>query len=433
MSPRSEPAGWGNSPWGSTPWGSVAGWGDGEWGDFPWGGTEGIAAYTPLTNYRLSLAERSDTGLGASIIDDVLALGFPTDNEMVGRWSRTLNAAGTFEFSLPIDACTPDVFAPGQRELHLFRDDGAGEFIAWAGHLWIADVRAPWVRFMGMGFYEALRHREMSEDFYKFSAEQRNIAWELIAYTQAQTGGGLGITRESSAGSAVQRTLAICAEERQNIAEAIEDLAAADDGFDFEVGPDKVWRTWAPQRGTDLSDTVGLDGRTTITDLAYTIDATAVENDIAGIGEKGDCEPITFERAIDTDSRTLFGLMQGTISRSDIKQDDDLIAALTAQRLVLQRTPRKQPTVRMFQGLSGGPSPLTADFDLGDVISVSASWGYATFADRFRVMGYSVAFDRLGYETIDLTLDSVVSAGGSVSPPPGTTGFDSGFDERAFA
>lgn len=408
--------GWGDSPWGTMPWGAVAGWGDGQWGDFPWGGEAGIypgpiinpPGAPQIQNYRLVLAGRGTSGLGTAIIDNVLELGLPTKTEYACRWSRTLNAAGTIEFTLPLDGpgVTPENFYPG-RELHLFRDDGTGERIVWAGHLWASDVQKIWVRFLGMGFYEDLRHREIGTDFYKFNTEQRSIAWQMIDYTQTQPNGNLGITRETSAGSATQRTVAYCAEERQNIAEAIEDLASADDGFDFEVGPDKIWRTWVPKRGSDLSATVELSTNVGIVEMAYTSDGTQIENEVAGIGKKGNCEPIHYVVASDSTSQTKYGLMQGTISRSDLKWDDDMISAQARQRLALQSQPRKQPTVRLFNGL-GGPNPLNADFDLGDVISVDASWGFATFNDNFRVMSYDVSFDRVGYEFIDVTLDAVV-------------------------
>jgi len=389
----------------------MSGWG-GPWGTMPWGGG-GIDVLPGSTvTYRLVLAERGTSGLGTPIISDVLAAGVPMDTDAAGRWSRTLNAAGTLEFSLPIDACTPEDFAPGQRELHLYRDDGSGERLAWAGHLWAADVRAPWVRFLGMGFYEALRHREVSDDFYKQGVEQRSIAWQLIDYTQSQSGGALGITRASAAGSAVTRTVLYCAEERQVVADAIEDLASGDDSFDFDIGPDKVWRTWTPERGTDRHLTVELDTTTTIVDMSYTVDATQVENDVAGIGAKGDCEPIHFVRAVDTASRDAYGLMQGTVNRSDVKDDDDFITALAAERLALLKDARKQPTVRMFQGL-GGPSPLSGDFDIGDTIAVLSSWGYASFHEKFRVMSYSVSFDRLGNEMLELVMD----ARGAISTP----------------
>jgi hypothetical protein len=366
-----------------------------------------VPGATPVASYRLALATRSATGLGTPIISDVLRVGVPMDNEQACKWGRGNNTAGSIEFTLPIDACSPTDFDIGKRELHLYRNDGSGEKLVWSGRLWTADVQTPWVRFGGFGFYEDLRHREMSDDFFKHQQEQRSIAWDAIAYTQAQTDGGLGITLESTAGSGINRTLTVCAEERKPIADIIEDMASADDGFDFEVGPDKVWRTWTPKRGADLSGVVHLDTTSSILDISYTEDATTVENDVAGIGAKGDCEPITFIRKVDTVSRAGYGLMQGTVQRTDMKQDDDMLTAVTRERLALQKVPRKQPTVRCFQGLIG-VSPLTGDFGIGDTILVTASYGFATFSDPFRVLAYDVSFDRLGYEMIDFTLDATV-------------------------
>jgi hypothetical protein len=357
-------------------------------------------------DYRLVLAGRSDTGLGTPIISDVFPLGVPFAGDEVARWGQTLNAAGALEFTLPIDACSATDFAPGQRELHLYRDAGSGESLVWGGHLWTADVRAPWVRFMGLGFYEAFRHREIGDDFYKQSVEQRALAWQLIQYTQGLAYGDLGITLGSATGSPVNRTVDHCAEERDNVADAIEDLASADNGFDFEVSPNKVWNTYYPQRGSDLSGSVVLNTTTHIADMSYTYDATQVENEVAGIGKTGDCEPIHYLTLNDDTSKNLFGLMQGTLVRSDVRQDNTMIDDLVARRLALRKVVRQQPVIRLKPDLSA-LTPLAGTFGLGDDIMIQSSWGYATFTSKFRVMAYLVSFDQMGTETMDLTLDAV--------------------------
>lgn len=363
---------------------------------------------TLASDYRLVLAQRSGSGLGTSIISDVLVLG--VQEQLALRWSRALNAAGAIEFTLPIDSSgvTPANFAVGERELHLYRNAGAGESLVWTGRLWAADVRMPWVRFAGFGFWEDLRHREISDDFYKFAVDQRTIAWDAINYTQTQTNGNIGITFGTATGAAViTRTIESCAEERQLVTDLIEDMAGADDGFDFEVSPDKSWKTWTPSRGTDLSGTVILNTTTQISDLSYTIDATKVENDVAGIGEKGDCEPITYLRQTDSASQTKFGLMQGTLSRSDLKQDDDMLLALTRSRLALAKIARRQPTVRCYQQMLT-QSPLSGDFSLGDSITITASKGFATFSEKFRLLAYDVSVDHMGNEQLDLTVSAVL-------------------------
>lgn len=385
------------------------GWDRFRWGESPWDADVGTSE-SPIT-YRLVLAERSDTGLGTPIVTDVLAeVGLPYGADTAIRWSRVLNGAGSLEFTAYIDTVTPDVYAPGQREVHLYRDDGSGELLVWGGHLWKADVDHDWVRFTALGWYEALRHREISTDFYRTSVDQFNIAWQLIDYTQDEDGGGLGITRFGVGGSGVGRTVLYCAEERQNIADAIEDLASADDGFDFDVTPNKRWRVWSPERGLDMSDTVGLHAESTVSELSYSIDATTVSNDVAGIGEGEDCEPIHFERARDEDSRALYGLMQSTVSRGDLNQDKPRITALAREELQQSKDAELHPTIR-YPVLLDGPSPLTQDFGLGDVITLSASRGYATFNSPFRVLAYTITSTQTGREHVELELDSTVGIG----------------------
>lgn len=362
-----------------------------------------------MVTYRLALASLSASGLGTEIVSDVLAVGFPHKADQVVRWSRMLNGAGSIEFTLDMEAITPDVYAPGKRELHLYRDDGGGEVLVWGGRLWVADVDHDWVRFMGLGWYETLRHREMAVDFYKVDTEQLDIAWDLINYTQTQTGGGLGITQQVVADSGITRTVLYCAEERQNIAQAIEDLATADNGFDFDISPGKEWQVSHPVKGEDLSATVSLNTATTVQDLTYTIDATVVANEVAGIGDRKECEPIHYATVANIGSRDEYGLLQSTVSRSDIKEDGPLINALARKYLKLHKAARKAPVVKYPLSLDpnqAGPSPVTGEFSLGDVIKLQASKGYATFADPFRVMAYTVVASQNGEERIELNLDA---------------------------
>ena len=360
-----------------------------------------------MVTYRLALASLSSSGLGTEIVADVLDAGFPYKADQVIRWSRMLNGAGSLEFTLDMEGpgVTPDVYAPGKRELHLYRDDGGGEILVWGGRLWVADVDHDWVRFMGLGWYETLRHREMAEDFYKVDTEQLDIAWQLIDYTQTQTGGNLGITRGAAADSGITRTVLYCAEERQNIAQAIEDLGTADQGFDFEVTPAKVWKVWHPLKGEELSASVVLDTSTNVQELRYTIDATVVANEVAGIGDRKDCEPVHYASVKNVGSRDDYGLLQATISRSDIKEDGPLINDLARKYLDLHKVARKAPVVG-YPTILEGPSPLTGEFALGDVINLQASKGYATFDDAFRVMGYTVTATQNGEERVDLNLDA---------------------------
>lgn len=96
--------------------------------------------------------------------------------------------------------------------------------------------------------YRALleqRHLETSESF--TDTEQEAIAWTLIDAAQALPGGDLGVTRGSDQTTGVTRDRQF--EVGAEIAAKIDGLASADDGFDWSIDPDLVFRVWYPARG----------------------------------------------------------------------------------------------------------------------------------------------------------------------------------------
>lgn len=359
-----------------------------------------------VTDYRLALAARGTSGLGTVQVNNVLTLGFPHDDQSAFRWTNLLNGAGTIEFQLPIDAAglTPATFAPG-KELHLYRNPGAGEVLVWAGHLWTVDVNAPFVRFLGIGWYETLRHRQLRSDFFRQSYEQLDTVWEMIAYTQGVTNGNIGLTRASATASGVQRTTLCCAEEAQYISDVIEELGSADQGFDFMVTPGKAWTTYFPRRGVDRSGTVTLNAGTNVTGLSYTVDGTQIENDVLAVGPVRDCHPTHMLQLLDNTSAANYGLLQSMVSRDHLGRDPDLLDSIAFERLQLRALPRQQPGVTLRTDLTA-PGPLTGEFDLGDTVKLTAAWGYATFSSNFRLLGYTVDVDRIARETTTLTLDA---------------------------
>ncbi len=362
-----------------------------------------------MTDYRLALAQRSASGLGAEVIPDVLAIGFPySDNAKVFTWGKLINGAGSVTFTLPIDGAgvTEANFYAG-RELHLYRDSGAGEDLVWAGHLWEYEVDAPFVRFMGLGWWEYFRHRQMRDDFFRTSYEQLDGVWELIDYAQGKTNGDIGVTRGSATASGTERDFEYCAEECEIIADAVEEYSGGDDGFDFSISPLKVWQTYVPKRGSDLSGTVVLNAGSNVTGLSYSSDGTQLENDVAGVGPADDCEPIHMQTATNVPSQVKHGLMESAIQVEKPGHDMNLLDAAARERKNLYGWPLRQPTVSISSELASA-SPLEGDFNIGDTIMLAATYGFATFTEPYRFLGFDCSVDALGRETLDLTLDAAV-------------------------
>jgi len=357
----------------------------------------------PVPIYRLALAELGTTGLGAEIIHDVFKLTGVDAEQVPFTWGKNLDAAGSISAAIPIDAISRDDFVVGARELHVYRDGGGGEDLVWAGRLWQADVQGWFVRLGGEGFWSSLRRRFVKVDKRYVRTDQADIARDLISYTQGLPGGDLGITFFDTADTGVKRDLLICAEERRSIAEVIETYAAAIDGFDFDVSPGKVFRIWSPHRGIDLSSVVHFDGALNFSDISYTEDGSSIADEVSAVGPVDDCEPISVLYATDSAGLSEFGLLEGVVTYD---QDDDAFGQAAAdETLRLTKAARWQPTI-VVPSLPGAPT--VEDFDVGDVVRLSADRGYATFDELFRVVAFKVDVDRMSRETLTIELDSAL-------------------------
>jgi hypothetical protein len=375
-------------------------------------------------DYNLRLATRSTTGLGSTVIDNVLGTVGVQPAAVGLRWSEVLNDAGALEFSLPIDHAlvTKSNFAVGQREIHLFRNGT----LVWGGKLWTADVQGWWVRFVARSWYWDLTRREVRTDYSttqyaNHKRDQFDIVRDLVGGpgltggTQAETDGGLGITFWSNAqNSGTERRVVICTEEKRKVSDAIEDLASAKDGLDFAVLPDKTFQLWSPQRGS----TPGLtfDGSSGITDFGYQDDASDLNTEVSAVGSKQDCAEPFVQTVHDDAARTIYGLLQDSV---DVQHfDDDAHALAVAQEALDEsKAPRLQPRFAVPLALAG---PTLTAYNIGDTITVTTargpSDGFGNFSAAFRVLGRDVSVSAPGYEVVVLTVDG--QAFGIPAPPP---------------
>lgn len=354
-----------------------------------------------VATWRLALAGRGTSGLGTEIVSDVLtAAGVPAGDANI-RYTKVLNGPGSIEFSVPINSAivTEANFAVGQRELHLYRDTT----LVWSGMLYAADISGWAIRFSGLGFWHVFRNRLVVSDLLYSTTEQLDIAWNLINHTQTQTGGNIGITRNSATGSGVTRTAVYCIENKVVIAEAIEQFASADDGFDFEISPDKKFKTYFPRRSN--SSGVALSTATNIKDFSMVVDATDVVTEARATVDAKTCNPPTVITATDSTARSNYGLLQAAVEEQS--DDVDLLQGLANEELRINKAPRLHMRVTLD---SLNPSaPAATALGIGDQITVSASRGFVNLTNKAaRIVGMSVALGRNGREFIDLDLDGVV-------------------------
>jgi hypothetical protein len=166
------------------------------------------------------------------------------------------------------------------------------------------------------GFFSLLARRYTADLAEYISEDASNIAWGLIAYTQALTNGDFGITRGADP-TTVDRDRTF---RYKNIKDAIEGMSNTQvkNGYDFEIDNNKAFNVYFPNKGTQrpeivLQDNVNID--------TYSIRKPfldSVTNEVIvfgdGIGEGGlvvvrDAEPVYQE---------VFNLLQSTLSEKDV-------------------------------------------------------------------------------------------------------------------
>lgn len=370
---------------------------------------------TPIPGYRLALASRSTTGLGAEIIPDVFSEIGVFENFQLS-WEEELNEAGRLNFALPIDhaAVTRANFAVGKREIHLHRGDT--DDLVWAGTLEVAEISAWEVRFVAVGWYDKLARRTIKQDYSSRSTftpqggwtylDQLAIIRELIALVQAEDSLGLTVY-DPSAVTGVTRRLTICAEERRLVADVIDEFAAASNGFDFAVLPDKTFRMWFPRRDSG-QPALTVDGTASFSEITYQIDASDVVTKVSGIGPAEECSAPDTQMLPTgvTPEITDYGVLDGSV---DLKHnwDDEHRLAIITESLQEGDHPRFQTDITIDTSLIDAPDPLS--YGIGDIILVDgsrgAAGGFGDFSLQARILKRRIIVNPVGLEKVVLTID----------------------------
>jgi hypothetical protein len=309
---------------------------------------------------------------------------------MMVNW--VLNGPGAVEVELnPRNVnMTAANLRPGSHQLSVYRNGTK----VWSGYIWT--IRASFNNDSGQhtlalaaeGFFSKLRYRLVTQDKIYTSVNLHQIAWNLIAYTQGKTNGDLGLTQGSHVGGSVSRDRDYCYSDFQNIGDAIDELSSMDDGIDWAVTPtitiatNKVFRTWNPRRGSDLTGTVTLD-QTKMSQLDYTRDATELVNLSYNLGQD-DCNPPELDIA-DSGSQSTYGLFEAQYdlesrSRPDLRSHGNEIIRNY-----------KAPTLAMEARYVSTKGPAFGAFDIGDIITVSSNvTAYTIAAAGMRVMSIQI-------------------------------------------
>lgn len=327
-----------------------------------------------------------------------------------GTFGWVLNSPGGFEFDLKSEGGGAtwawDDIAPAERELRVYRN----ATLVYEGDVTrrAIDPETRSVKIGGQGILWRLRRRLVMDTLLYDEVAQQTILWNLIAHTQAQPSGALGITQGAHSGGTVTRSRDYCLPEHPNIGEAIDELLGLDDGLDIAIGPEpgfassKVLRTWNPSKGTDVSGSVTID-LSNASRLELDEDAEGVIS--RALTEGGDdCNPPESDLS-DAGALTRYGLMQEFESIESGRQRD--VDAHNAELLRTGLEPHGLIHATLYEAKAFAWGAVT----VGDVVSVDLNQGAATFTKDMRALELGVLLELGGTDELaafyTMGLDSV--------------------------
>lgn len=228
--------------------------------------------------------------------------------------------------------------------------------------------------------------------FFAAGTDQAVIAWTLIHETQALTGGNLGITNGIGSSSATTRERTL--EPFKPIGEDIAQMGRLDNGFEWEIDPDKALNRWYPTRGSVTN--VVLDYGGLVSAAAWQIDPGRFANHVAVTGSEGLTPVTATSGTIGSDPRGRWELTEGSPSVINQATLTARAPALLAQTSVLDID--WQATLK--PGVWNGPS----HFWIGDTVKFAVNDGPWNFSDPYRIVEMQIAIGEDGQEDVTLSL-----------------------------
>ncbi len=350
---------------------------------------------SPATAYRLLLADSQTGIIHAELRTDSFGYG------------EALNAPGAISVRMPI----------GQPKL----DDGspivtATRLRSWRNSLWVLrDGVAMWggpitsrgtqpdsqtIDLAGHGPHAYFRDRRFRPDTKSFTTDQLAIARQIIADAQAESGGDFRVDTTATNLSGVSRAITYTGSERKPYGEALDELAAMLDGFDFRYVPlydetDGLRHRLSliyPATGQDNGLTLEHGATCTVVGIDHDADRQANSWYATGAGEGVD---MLIEEATVINGDPL---LEGIVSATDITEIP-LLEDLADRAVARHQDPQLRVTVQLVDGLG----PQLGEFAVGDRMRVIYQDDVDTIDQLMRVLAWQV--DVVGdAETITLEM-----------------------------
>lgn len=327
-----------------------------------------------MSNYTVKVYDQNDVALGEIV------------NWFSLSYSRKLNDYGqcSVTFSSDDELMIP-LLALRRYIVKIYRDGTlvwAGEQVARRGTL--ASNSTNQVTLTCNEFLEQLAHR-FTASYRRFdNVDAGTIAWTLIDESQSLTYGDFGITQGTiTATKNRSRTY-----QNKNILEAIKELTAVIDGFDFELTPEKVFHVY-DQKGIDRTVTTVFEYGTNIEEMSVDEDFSSIVNSTIVLGEDNRVERTS------TTSANIYALRQTVVNASNVTED----TTLNDKGDAINRK-YKAPLLSVSFTQLQGTRPFFGSISLGDIVKIRLNRGIYNINNNFRVYGYDVQVSQDNQEKV---------------------------------
>lgn len=227
--------------------------------------------------------------------------------------------------------------------------------------------------------------------------DQVNIAWDLIADSQALTGGGLNIVA-GTLDTGITRSAKWIKFDNKYILEAITDFSEMTDGFDFYINPStRAFHARYPRPQVDRGLT--LVWKKHIRRYSVQFMGKYLRNTV----RVSATEP-NYAEAVDTTSRTTYGLRE----YGDTYRDAPTASELSdyASKLRDKRKDVKNyPTVMIDPSVIDIFDPNVIQY--GDKVRIIINDGYVNIDQQYRYITAQVSVDKQGAETVVIYLQDL--------------------------
>lgn len=318
-------------------------------------------------------------------------LGVLPHSNIQGEFYGSKHDQMRFNVPLRHDMVSSTTLSSGVNEIWAFRNDE----LVYSGVLWDMDIdgTAGRIGCTTEGLETYFEGRRIQNDV-EYNQSGSECVWDMIQKSQALPGGDLGITRgqiDPSPGIAIK----YWANEGKMIDEAIEDLAKEGE-FDFSITADRKVNISYPRSQVPSRSRLMFPGNIKTYNIAVT--GKIVANDILMRGNGAFVTPV-----IDTNSRSIYGLRQATVTNQALKSVTQLANAAD-EEIKFRRQARWVPTVSVDATVV---NPFEGDISHGELIHVEIADGWVNLDTTLRCIGWQVTVNQSGGESVNLYLNDM--------------------------